>query len=220
VVVVAAMTNTSSRILRQDELSTVAPVWWQDANATRIIQGKVSKEPAAGESEHDWQREAAEQAAYQRGMSEGKAIGGESVKGEVLVVLERLTRSLAELSTLRSRLRKNAEADMVKLSIAVARRVLHRELTLDPESIDGLIRVALDKLDSHELSRVRVHPDQEHAVRSAMTRFTGARNVEVVADAALQCGDVLFETTQGVLDASVEAQLREIERGFADRLRR
>ena len=83
-----------------------------------------------------------------------------------------------------------------------------------------MIRVALDKLDSHELSRVRVHPDQEHAVRSAMTRFTGARNVEVVADAALQCGDVLFETTQGVLDASVEAQLREIDRGFADRLRR
>jgi flagellar biosynthesis/type III secretory pathway protein FliH len=36
----------------------------------------------------------------------------------------------------------------------------------------------------------------------------------------MQCGDVIFETTHGNLDASIESQLREIERGFADRLRR
>jgi flagellar biosynthesis/type III secretory pathway protein FliH len=31
---------------------------------------------------------------------------------------------------------------------------------------------------------------------------------------------MLFETLQGTLDASIEVQLREIERGFADRLKR
>jgi flagellar biosynthesis/type III secretory pathway protein FliH len=30
----------------------------------------------------------------------------------------------------------------------------------------------------------------------------------------------LFETAHGTLDGSIEAQLQEIERGFADRLRR
>jgi flagellar biosynthesis/type III secretory pathway protein FliH len=44
--------------------------------------------------------------------------------------------------------------------------------------------------------------------------------VELIADSSLQCGDVLFETAHGNLDASLESQLGEIERGLADRLRR
>jgi flagellar assembly protein FliH len=42
---------------------------------------------------------------------------------------------------------------------------------------------------------------------------------EIVADTALQIGDVIIETRRGDLDASLETQLREIERGFADRFR-
>jgi flagellar assembly protein FliH len=162
----------------------------------------------------------AEQLAYQRGFQEGKAIGSEQANAEAQSMLGRLTRSLAEISTLRTRTRKDAEADLLKLSIAIARRVLHRELTVDPDSIGGLIRVAMEKLESRELYRVRTHPSQEEAVRRALARFAEARQMEVVADASLQCGDVLFETPQGALDASIEMQLREVERGFADRLRR
>jgi len=134
--------------------------------------------------------------------------------------MDRLGRALADLSSLRARIRGDAEKDLLKLSIAIARRVLHRELTLDPESIEGLIKVALDKLQSRELCRVRVHPDQESAIRSSLERFSNSQKIEVVADQTLQCGDVLFETEHGTLDASIEAQLREIERGFADRLKK
>jgi flagellar assembly protein FliH len=131
-----------------------------------------------------------------------------------------MARSLAELSSLRSRIRKDAEGDLLKLAIAIARRVLHRELTLDPESIQGLIKVALEKLEARDLCRVRVHPDHEKAVRASLERFTNSPNFELAADSSLQCGDVLFETEHGVLDASIESQLLEIERGFADRLRK
>jgi len=134
-------------------------------------------------------------------------------------VMDRLTRSLSDLSSIRNRVRKAAEADLLKLAIAVARRVLHRELTLDPGSIEGLIRVALEKLESRDLCRVRVHPDQEPVIRTLLGRFSAA-SVELIPDPTLQCGDVMFETSHGTLDGSIEAQLQEIERGFADRLSR
>jgi flagellar assembly protein FliH len=44
--------------------------------------------------------------------------------------------------------------------------------------------------------------------------------VEVVADSSRSPGDVIFETERGYLDASVDSQLQEIERGLADRLRK
>jgi flagellar biosynthesis/type III secretory pathway protein FliH len=42
--------------------------------------------------------------------------------------------------------------------------------------------------------------------------------VTVVADPKMRAGDVIFETSLGELDCSIETQLQEIERGFADRL--
>jgi flagellar biosynthesis/type III secretory pathway protein FliH len=42
----------------------------------------------------------------------------------------------------------------------------------------------------------------------------------VVADASREPGTVIFETARGNLDASVDAQLQEIERGLVDRLRK
>ena len=57
-----------------------------------------------------------------------------------------------------SRLRAEAEADLVQLSLAIARRVLRRELAIDPEALHGLILGALEKLSGQEISRVRVHP--------------------------------------------------------------
>ena len=167
----------------------------------------------------DSEQDEAKKESYQRGFSEGRNIGREQAAAELQPVMDRLSRSLSELASIRSRVRKAAESDLLKLAIAVARRVLHRELTLDPSSIEGLIRVALEKLESRELCRVRVHPDQEPVIRTLLARFSAAP-VELIPDQTLQCGDVLFETAHGTLDGSIEAQLQEIERGFADRLRR
>jgi flagellar assembly protein FliH len=211
------MSNTSSKILRHGELSAVSPMAWR-STVTAPPPPRPARAPAidAGPSadQDDGRKE-----SYQRGFSEGRNIGHEQAIAEIQPVMDRLSRSLADLATVRSRVRKTAESDLLKLAIAVARRVIHRELTLDPSSIEGLIRVALEKLESRELCRVRVHPDQEPIIRTLLARFSAAP-VELIPDPTLQCGDVLFETAHGTLDGSIEAQLQEIERGFADRLGR
>src|SRR5580700_6454171 len=222
------MNSTSSRVLRSEEHSTIKPVWWRDtlagAGATAVPKSPSREAAPPAELQYDQtlarERERIEHEAYQRGFNEGKGVGREQAAAELKPVLDRLAQTLAELSSLRSRIRKDAEGDLLKLSISVARRVLHRELTLDPESIEGLIRIALEKLQSRELCRVRVHPDQAPPIRASLERFSNSNKVELIPDPSMQCGDVLFETAHGTIDASIEAQLREIERGFADRLRK
>ncbi|MDP9114177.1 MAG: FliH/SctL family protein [Acidobacteriota bacterium] len=218
------MTNTSSRILREAEQAVVTPIAWRTSASALPPRAKpntlVVREALTEQTEPPQDRERIEQEAYQRGFADGKNIGQQQAKAELQPVLEQLGKSLAMLSSLRSRIRSEAEGDLLKLAISIARRVLHRELTLEPESIEGLIRVALEKLQSRDLCRIRVHPDQESAIRHALERFSNSQKVELVADSSMQCGDVIFETAHGNLDASIESQLREIERGFADRLRR
>jgi flagellar assembly protein FliH len=215
--------SSTSRVLRSREHSSISPVWWRDTKTQAPPRpapppSPKPEQPFIKEPGPDLER--IEREAYQRGFAEGQALGKSQGSAEVTPVIERLTKSLAELGSLRGRIRREAEKDLLKLSIAIARRVLHRELTLDPESIDGLIRVALEKLQSRDLCRVRVHPDQEAGVRAALERTASAGKIDLIPDGSLQTGDVLFETVHGNIDASIESQLGEIERGFADRLKR
>jgi flagellar assembly protein FliH len=218
------MSGNSSRILRDKE-QAVTPIQWRAATSAPLPKMAPAgiaevRPPVSGVQRGPAEYDQMEREAYQRGFSEGKTVGREQAGAELQPVLDQLGRSLATLSGLRSRIRTEGEGDLLKLAISIARRVLHRELTLDPESIEGLIRVALEKLQSRELSRVRVHPYQHQAIRNALERFSNSQKVEVIADPSMQCGDVIFETTHGNLDASIESQLKEIERGFADRLLR
>jgi flagellar assembly protein FliH len=211
------MSNTSSRILSDSEDSVVTPMAWRSTSTPPPVSLPARARTVGAATPED--QDEVKKEAYQRGFSEGRATGQEQAAAELQPVMDRLTRSLADLASIRSRVRKTAESDLLKLAVAVARRVLHRELTLDPGSIEGLIRVALEKLESRDLCRVRVHPDQEPVIRTLLARFSAAP-VELIPDPTLQCGDVLFETAHGTLDGSIEAQLQEIERGFADRLSR
>ena len=160
------------------------------------------------------------QAAHQRGLQEGEAGGRQQAAAQVQPELQRLARTIEEISSVRPRLRHEAEEDVVKLALAIARRILYRELATDPAALLGLVRAALDKLDGRGIHRVRANPQDAGVLQQHFQNMGTPYKIEVVADPALQRGAAVFETEHGSLDASVDTQLNEIERGFADLVRR
>ncbi|HLH01614.1 MAG TPA: FliH/SctL family protein [Bryobacteraceae bacterium] len=166
------------------------------------------------QSAHQMELAQCRQAALEEGIKKGR----EAAANEIKAASDRLATTLRDLLALKKRMRSEAEADVVKLSLAIARRILHRELNADPESIQGIVYAGLQKLQNREISRVRIPPVALEPVRGALERAGLAPAVNIVADTKLRPGDILFETSLGELDGSVETQLQEIERGFADRL--
>jgi flagellar assembly protein FliH len=109
---------------------------------------------------------------------------------------------------------------VVGLALAVARRILHRELTVSPDALLGLVKAALEKVDAREVNQVRVSRQDAPLVQGFFEKMGLPRRIEVVADPSLSPGSVILESDRGSLDASVDTQLTEIERGFADVVRR
>jgi flagellar assembly protein FliH len=159
---------------------------------------------------------ALEQKARQAGFKEGEAAAAAVWRHAI----ENASRSVAEMAGARSRMRRECEEDVVKLSLAMARRILRRELTVDREALLGLVKAALDRVDLRETHRVKVRPEDAPLVAAYLERIGSPHRVEVAADPALERGAVVFDTQRGQLDASIDTQLEEIERGFADLLRR
>jgi len=212
----------SSKLLDPDDARPVEAIRWRQAGDTggsEVLEG-LPYPPVGCGPESGRQIAQRVHEAHAAGVREGEASGQRRAAAELQPVIERLCRSIEEISSLRTRLRQEAEQDLIRLALAIARRVLRRELAIDPDAVHGLVLGALEKLQSQEISRVRVHPAQEAAVAACLGRLITGSRVEVVADPAREPGSVVFETGRGSLDGSVESQLQEIERGLADRLRR
>ncbi|MBZ5591184.1 MAG: flagellar assembly protein FliH [Acidobacteriia bacterium] len=205
----------SSRVLVRRKGAAGQPIAWQEAGASYAAAGRArwvaeTSAPPSPELPPD-----ARQAAFR----EGEAAGRAAAQNEIRPLLERFAHTIEELAALRPRLREQAERDVVRLAVAIARRVVRRELTIDPQAVAGLAKAALEQLAAEERIRVRVHPEDEAAVRSSLAQTRRADAIEVTGDAALERGSAVFETGRGNLDASAETQLAEIERGLTDRLR-
>jgi flagellar assembly protein FliH len=155
--------------------------------------------------------------AREAGWAEGEAQARSQAQEEVRATIERLANAIAELDQYRGQLLRQTETDAVRLSIAIARRVLRRELTVDPGAIEGLVRAALERLQSQESCRLRMHPDFVPALRDCVERMGMGSRVEIISDAAQEPGAAVFEMSRGSLNASIDSQLKEIERGLADR---
>ncbi len=133
---------------------------------------------------------------------------------------ERLSRSIEELAGCRLRYRRETEREVVQLSLEIARRILRRELTIDPEAILGLLRAGLESVSLREVLEVRIHPAHAETVRDALRKMGAPAAISIVGDPHLEPGAVTVETRRGAFDSSAETQLDEIQRGFADLMER
>lgn len=155
--------------------------------------------------------------------AEAREAGRCSERGEQAELIEGMSQALsgvlAEFAAGRDRYLAQVEREVVKLALAIAARVLHRETLMDPLLLAGAVKVALGQLSDATEVRLKV-PAAEKAKWSDLLRATADLPVspEIVADEALGAGECLLETKLGSVDLGVRGQLAEIERGFFDLL--
>jgi flagellar assembly protein FliH len=212
-----------ARVIHPGHEPEVTPMAWRVVGAAAPTTPKAAESnPDVSAQIHQMQQQCEQRVAEARaaGLREGESAARTRAAAEVQPVLEKLARSIEDLAQIRARLRKQAEGDTIKLSLAIARRVLRRELAIDADAMRGLVIAALEKLQAQEICRVRVNPAHAAAIDACLRQTVSNAKVEVIPDGSLQPGGVVFETNQGNLDASVDSQLQEIERGLADHMRK
>ena len=207
----------SSKIVLADASPAARPVVWRQVQPGAPAGGSEAAGQRAQIEQHVEERVREARAA---GLREGEAAARNRGAAELKRTLDHLAQSIQELAGWRARLRREAEGDLVRLALEIARRVVRREIAVDPDALRGLAAAALEKLRGQDISRVKVHPSHAALLAACLKQAPGGNTVEVVADASREPGALIFETARGNLDASVNAQLQEIERGLVDRLRK
>jgi type III secretion protein L len=89
----------------------------------------------------------------------------------------------------------------------------------DRERVAQVVRSALSVARNQRNVAVRVHPDDADHVRSQLAEITkpypGVHFLECTPDARLQRGACILESEVGVIDASLDVQLKAIENSLS-----
>lgn len=141
----------------------------------------------------------------------------QEMEAKIASIQAKVEELCGQFSKERAKYFAEVEAEIVRLALAVASRILHREVMLDPLLLRGAVRVALERLKENSGVSLRVPKSQEEDWKSLLEGIAG-REITVVTDPNMQAGECLLETSVGRVDLGIQAQLEEVERGFFDLL--
>ncbi|MBC7187196.1 MAG: hypothetical protein H5U38_09200 [Calditrichaeota bacterium] len=152
--------------------------------------------------------------AYAKGFADGKKAGEENARKEVGSLLQQLRTLVNQVAEHQQRLVREAEPVLVKIVMAVAQRVLKRELNGNSQYIEAMVREALKYVHDSTRVVVHVHPDDAVVLRQRVNDLAasvdGLELLELKEDPRLARGGFVVETDLGTIDARLEAQLNEI----------
>jgi flagellar assembly protein FliH len=208
--------STSSRLAPQMERGTEIqsfPYAETATSAGRAPAGESSS-TISPQEKSQW-----EYTAREAGRKEGEERIRAQFQQQADQLRESLRAVLHDFESERKQYFARVEEEVVKLALAVAGKILHRETQMDPLVLAGMARVAMDKLDSATSVVLRVHPVKatewrEYFARQQKTEIA----LSIEGDASLVPGSCVLQTSLGTMDLSIAGQLQEIEKGFADLL--
>lgn len=148
----------------------------------------------------------------EQGRQQGLQQGLQQGRQEALVLCEQ---ALAPLEQVHSRLeslarsRLNEQKDLLaELVGQVARRVIHAELTLNPQQVLGLVEESLRGL-AGETEQLHIYLNPDDCERLARFGITTCQDWPLEADPALATGDCRLETRLAVVESLVGERLKE-----------
>jgi flagellar assembly protein FliH len=179
-----------------------------------------------GDSETGLPVQDAEQQAYCRGFGDGERKGHELGKQagleSAMQKLESLLTSghklIGDLGELHRQTCREVEADLVQLALAVARKIVGRDVSIGPDVVTRIIRQALGQVEHAGRITIKLNPaDLELLADIKPQLLSGlpeAGRAAFDADEGIARGGCLIETDGGEVDARIERQFQVVEEAF------
>jgi flagellar assembly protein FliH len=137
------------------------------------------------------------------------------VAEQLAPALAALQQATADVQTAKQEWLSHWESSAVRLAVAIAAKVIRREVRMQPEITVTLAREALELAAGSPGVRLHLNPDDHKAlgtqVRAVIDSMSSLGSVELLADIAISRGGCRVETRFGSIDQQFESQLKRIE---------
>ena len=165
-----------------------------------------------------------EQQAYQKGFIDGEKNCIESRVQQIESVLEGLHQALVRVQNLRQEMHHAIEKEVVELALAIARKVVCREVSTNKDVIVGVAKEALSQVNVPGQITVKLNPSDLQVINDTKSHLTHLKNhidkLNFEPEDTIPCGGCLIETAMGKIDARLEKQLEMLDEVFQSELQK
>jgi len=126
-------------------------------------------------------------------------------------IVHAFEQAIAMLGHERGRLLSETAGELAELAVLIARRVIGRELSIEPRVVQNLVREAIQALGQHDRVLVRIGKGfaagREHVEQDLSD---AGKRFEVRVDSALDDYGCVVETELGRVDESIESRIETL----------
>jgi len=205
--------------------TSVFAVEFGDSSAAASVDTRADAEAAeaaaraAAESAAAAARQADIDAAYRRGVSEGREQGEEAERARLRGALTAAENALDDVRAGEARWLSNLEENIAALATAVAHQIVAREIASTNEVVLGLVTRAVQEFGLDQPLSIRINPGDLESLQSAergadetMTSITTGREVRWLSDARIEPGGCVVEGRERIVDGRVDTGLERLYR--------
>jgi flagellar assembly protein FliH len=205
------------------DVNCFTPISFQGKGGGRSLSGKNMGN--AGDPEvTERKAEHIERKAYREGFSKGEKEGLASGTKKLEPVLRNFRQALMELEQIKKKLYEKAEKDAIELALAVAEKIVCREVSTRQDTVLNVIKAALSKVRDSEKIKIKINPTDLAYLKEPETPLTDflpkSENITLEGDENIHMGGCIIETGFGDIDARIDRQLQLVEEAFARELKK
>ncbi len=157
--------------------------------------------------------------AFESGFAAGRDEGLKQGEEEVQTALAFLRRVALDIKEVQQTALKQLEPELIKLAVAVAKKIIGKEISADREIVKRCVARAIEKIVEREKLIVYVNPADLPAIveykADLIEMFDGIKTIEVVAsENGVSPGGCTVETDLVKANGQIEAQLDEVLEGL------
>lgn len=160
--------------------------------------------------------------AFQSGYQSGWETAVKEIQMATDSIFRAFRKGLDDVAAIKDEILGQAENDVVQLSIAIAKKLVYREIKQNPDTITSIVREAVKLVKSREEIIIKLHPDDCEILRQHMSEVMAELSdsnaglnqdvpVRLEEDSALTPGGCIVETDAGIIDMSFEARIESID---------
>jgi flagellar assembly protein FliH len=210
----------SSSAPKRQLASEASPFAYAEAGLASVGPGNAAD---AGQSVACQSSEERSRRQHAEVFEQGRQSAQQQLRSEFDVALaknrEQISQALQQFTLEQQNYYRRIEGEVVELAIAIARKILHREVQIDPQALAGIVRVTLEKLDTGTKVNLRVNPKEAADWRHYFAcRMEDIPAPDIHEDLAIAFGECRIETSLGSTEVGLQSQLKEIETGLLDLL--
>lgn len=201
-----------SRAAKQKQPAEESPVGLGRDMVERLLQNELAR----AQGEWKQQLEAAKREAYEQGFANGRKETEERLVAQFQRSAQIFKKTAEKLHEETHAVSQEQEQQILRLVLAIARKVVGFEAATNPDTVLEVLRKALRLTNEKSVVRIVTHPADLDHLRSQLEQlhmqFDLPDGVEILADANLEPGGVRIESEHGSVDADIATQFEEISR--------